>query len=120
MQLALWEQGPTEPVHHFMELHYFGGVHRVIDTANPDDDDTIRDMNVYSAGFVSAEEALKIMQHSVTSKETTRANAAREAQRLADFWTKPHDEQMRLSCKYGEPPEPLTDEEKDEMAGCGC
>ncbi len=39
---------------------------------------------------------------------------------LRGFWTQPNNEQMRLSCKYGEPPTPLTDEEKDEMAGCGC
>ncbi len=81
MQLLLWEE-TQELVHHFMELHYYGGKHRVIDTANPDDDDTLRDMNVYSAGFITAHEALKIMQHSVTSKETTRANAMREVERL--------------------------------------
>jgi hypothetical protein len=39
---------------------------------------------------------------------------------IADFWSKPNDEQMRLSCQDGEPPTPLTDEEKDEMAACGC
>ena len=96
MQLSLWEEPESqqELVHHFMELHYYGGKHRVIDTANPDDDDTLRDMNVYSAGFVTAHEALKIMQHSVTSKETTRANAMREVQRWSreatlDFPTAP-------------------------------
>lgn len=86
MQLTLWDEKPTEiePVHHFMELWYFGGKRRVVDTANPDDDDTNRDMSVYSAGFISAEEALlKIMQQSVASKETTRANAMREVERLA-------------------------------------
>lgn len=81
VQLSLWKQEPIEPAHHFIELHYFGGEHRVIDTANPDDDDALRDMNVYSAGFVTASAALKIMQHSVTSKETTRANVVKEAQR---------------------------------------
>ena len=39
---------------------------------------------------------------------------------LHDFWLKPYNEQMRLAVKYGEPPEPLTDEEKQEMEGCGC
>lgn len=44
-----------------------------------------------------------------------------ENERLKHFWTHlPADEQMRLSVKYGEPPEPLTDEEKNEMEGCGC
>jgi len=79
LQLSLWEQVPTErePVHHFMELHYFGGERRVIDTANPDDDDTRRDRNIFLAGFVSAEAALHI-----PSKPTTRDNAIREANRL--------------------------------------
>ncbi len=76
MQLALWEQGP---VHHFMELHYRSGERRVIDTANPDDDDTDQDRDIWMAGFVSAEAALHI-----PSKETTRANAMREAKRLAE------------------------------------
>ncbi len=38
---------------------------------------------------------------------------------IADFWTKPVQEQMKLAAFFVEP-QPLTDEEKDEMAGCGC
>ncbi len=39
---------------------------------------------------------------------------------IADFWTKkPSGEQAKLAAFYNEP-EPLTDEEKQEMADCGC
>lgn len=36
------------------------------------------------------------------------------------FWYKPVGEQMHLSNQYGEPPKPFTQEELDEMEGCGC
>ncbi len=37
-----------------------------------------------------------------------------------DFWTRPVEEQIVLAAQYGEPPRPFTQEELDEMEGCGC
>ena len=59
-QLSLWEGQEQEaapaPSHHYIKLVYFSGKRRLIDTANPQDDDTIRDMTVWSAEFIRKEE----------------------------------------------------------------
>jgi len=39
---------------------------------------------------------------------------------IADFWTESVEEQMALAVQYGERPAPFTQEELDEMEGCGC
>lgn len=108
-QLSLWEEQEVQaPVHHFMELHYYGGERRVIDTANPDDDDTRRDRNVFLAGFVSAEAALQL-----PAKPSTHASARREVAKARLTFGDPASMQRALA------PEPLTDEELQEMAECG-
>ncbi len=49
-QLLLWVIEDTES--HLIEIHYLDGRRRVIDTANPQDEEAFSDMNVRFAEFV--------------------------------------------------------------------
>ncbi len=51
MQLSLWDDKPHVE-HQLIEAHYIGGRRRILDTANPEDDEAFRDMSVLYAGFV--------------------------------------------------------------------
>ncbi len=49
-QLLLWVIEDTES--HLIEIHYLDGRRRIIDTANPQDEEAFSDMNVLFAEFV--------------------------------------------------------------------
>lgn len=75
----------------------------------------LRDIQLYLRSHYGIEETLWRIKEAETA-----IYELQEAECLHNFWTTPPDVQARLSVKYGELPMPLTDEEKQEMEGCGC
>ena len=55
MQLALWDEVPQ---HCLIEVHYQDGRRRILDTANPEDAEAFRDMDIRYAGFVAVENSI--------------------------------------------------------------
>src|SRR5258708_40241859 len=76
----------------------------------------IRDIQKYLREQWGIEETMWRIKEAETEIHELEEEAEKN---LRNFWTKPNDEQMHLSAKYGEPPTPLTREEKQEMEGCG-